>query len=71
MATFTEDTEKVRAEFKQLKSIFNYLKRDFFADSNTFKEISMGMSDDFPIAIEEGSTMVRIGSSIFGKRMYL
>ncbi len=67
----TEDTEKVRAEFKQLKSIFNYLKRVFFADSNAFKEISMGMSDDFPIAIEEGSTMVRIGSSIFGKRMYL
>ena len=68
MATFTDDMEEVRKEFRHLKSIFNTLKNDYFAGQEQFKEISMGMSDDYPIAIEEGATMVRVGSKIFGKR---
>lgn len=68
MATYTEDIEVVRSEFKQLKSIFKHLKNDFFVNNPDFKEISMGMSGDYKIAIEEGSSMVRIGSLIFGER---
>ena len=70
MATFTNDMEQVRKEFKTLKSFYTKLKDTYFSENNEFKEISMGMSDDYHIAIEEGSTMVRIGSSIFGKRNY-
>ncbi|MDC1203642.1 YggS family pyridoxal phosphate-dependent enzyme [Crocinitomicaceae bacterium] len=68
MATFTDDTEQVRNEFRTLKSIYNELKMSFFKDSNDFKVISMGMSGDYEIAIEEGSTLIRVGSSIFGAR---
>jgi len=68
MATFTDNAGQVRLEFRKLRKIFMNLKSEFFADSQGFKEISMGMSDDFPIAIEEGSTLVRIGSLIFGER---
>lgn len=68
MATFTEDTAQVRKEFKMLKRIFTQLKTTYFPDSPAFKEISMGMSGDYPIAVEEGSTMVRIGSLLFGPR---
>lgn len=68
MATFTENQHQIRAEFKQLKTLFDELKNEFFAENESFKEISMGMSDDFKIAIEEGTTMVRIGSKIFGNR---
>jgi len=71
MATFTDNKEQIRKEFKKLKNIFTELKKEFFADSDSFKEISMGMSGDYLIAIEEGSTMVRIGSSIFGSRNYI
>jgi len=70
MATFTDDTAQVRTEFKRLKSIYAQLKQEFFADEATFCEISMGMSGDYQIAIEEGSTMVRIGSLLFGARNY-
>jgi len=70
MATLTDDTEKVRHEFRNLKSYFDILKSRFFSDCSYFKEISMGMSDDYMTAIEEGSTMVRIGSRIFGARIY-
>ncbi len=70
MATYTEDETQIRKEFKQLNLIFHQLKDDFFGDQNSFSEISMGMSGDYLIAIEEGSTMVRIGSSIFGERSY-
>ncbi|MDD3078194.1 MAG: YggS family pyridoxal phosphate-dependent enzyme [Paludibacter sp.] len=70
MATFTDNHDQVRKEFRTLISLFNKAKADFFADNNSFSEISMGMSDDFKIAIEEGSTMVRVGSSIFGNRVY-
>ncbi|MBE6346943.1 MAG: YggS family pyridoxal phosphate-dependent enzyme [Lentimicrobiaceae bacterium] len=70
MATFTDDNEQIRNEFKTLKNIFNTLKDSYFKDSEAFKEISMGMSDDYPIAIEEGATLVRVGSKIFGVRNY-
>ena len=70
MATFTDDADQVRNEFKNLKNIFDTLKDNYFRDKDSFKEISMGMSDDYPIAIEEGATMVRVGSKIFGARNY-
>ncbi|PIE87356.1 MAG: YggS family pyridoxal phosphate-dependent enzyme [Bacteroidetes bacterium] len=68
MATFTDDTEQVRDEFRTLENYFNVLKSHFFKYNDAFKEISMGMSGDYPIAVEEGSTMIRVGSSIFGAR---
>ncbi len=68
MATFTSDEAVIRSEFKTLKTIFQYAKHHFFSTKPHFKEISMGMSDDYTIALEEGSTMVRIGSLVFGKR---
>jgi uncharacterized pyridoxal phosphate-containing UPF0001 family protein len=70
MATFTDDQEQVRGEFRHLHQIFQDLKVQYFAQDPDFKEISMGMSEDYPIAIEEGSTLVRIGSAIFGPRNY-
>ena len=70
MATFTDDMEQVRQEFQHLKQIFDVLKKTYFADQPQFKEISMGMSDDYPVAVEEGATMVRVGSKIFGARTY-
>jgi len=70
MATFTEDKNQVRSEFKQLKANFEILKGEYFIDKTSFKEVSMGMSGDYQLAIEEGSTMVRVGSSIFGARQY-
>ena len=70
MATFTDDAAQVRDEFKSLKNIFETLKENYFKGNESFKEISMGMSDDYPIAIEEGATMVRVGSKIFGARNY-
>ncbi|MCC7453713.1 MAG: YggS family pyridoxal phosphate-dependent enzyme [Crocinitomix sp.] len=68
MATFTDDTDQIRTEFKTLASYFDQLKSTHFENVASFKEISMGMSGDYAIAIEEGSTMVRIGSAIFGGR---
>ena len=68
MATFTDNESQVKDEFRTLKDIFDRLKRDFFPTNTSFKEISMGMSGDYKLAIAEGSTMVRIGSSIFGNR---
>lgn len=68
MATFTDDNQQVRQEFQNLKSIFDNLKSTYFNHQDSFKEISMGMSGDYELAIEEGSTMVRIGSLLFGKR---
>ena len=68
MASFVEDEIHVRNEFKQLKSIFDFLKQNYFSQKANFKEISMGMSGDYEIAIDEGSTMIRVGSSIFGGR---
>ena len=71
MATLTDDKVEIHKEFKHLKNIFDTLRDDYFADQPQFKEISMGMSEDYPIAIEEGATIIRIGSKIFGPRIYL
>jgi pyridoxal phosphate enzyme (YggS family) len=68
MASFSDDENQVRNEFKDLKTIFNHLNETFFLGSTSFSVISMGMSGDYQIAIEEGSTMVRVGSSLFGAR---
>jgi pyridoxal phosphate enzyme (YggS family) len=68
MATYTDNQEQVRKEFKQLKNIFETLKLEY--QFKNFSEISMGMSQDYQLAIEEGSTIVRVGSSIFGARNY-
>jgi pyridoxal phosphate enzyme (YggS family) len=68
MATFTDDDARVRGEFSRLREIFEALRAEYFARSDAFRELSMGMSDDYPIALEEGSTMVRIGTLLFGKR---
>lgn len=68
MASLTDDLKQIRNEFNQLKDLFDELKP--ILDSTIFKELSMGMSDDFSIAVECGSTMVRIGSRIFGHREY-
>lgn len=70
MATNTPDRDLIRREFAQLKSYFDQLKSTHFAAEPSFKEISMGMSGDYQIALEEGSTLVRVGSSIFGARDY-
>lgn len=70
MATFTDDEAQIRREFASLKSYFEALKSIYFTKNESFREISMGMSGDYLIAIEEGSTMVRIGSTIFGERDY-
>lgn len=66
MATFTDNTDQIREEFRRLKQYFDRLKARFFHESEVFKHISMGMSGDYKIAIEEGSTMIRVGSAIFG-----
>jgi pyridoxal phosphate enzyme (YggS family) len=70
MASFTEDMTTVRAEFRQLADYFKNIKRNWFAGNSDFDILSMGMSGDYPIAVEEGSNMVRIGTTIFGERHY-
>lgn len=70
MATLTDDQEKISREFAQLKKYFEQLKKEFFEDDDNFKEISMGMSSDYKLALNQGSTMLRIGSTIFGERNY-
>ncbi|HHT03061.1 MAG TPA: YggS family pyridoxal phosphate-dependent enzyme [Bacteroidales bacterium] len=71
IGSITDDLNKTRREFKELKTTFHKLKEEFFLKEDSFSEVSMGMSSDYSLAIEEGSTMVRIGSSIFGERDYL
>lgn len=70
MATNTDNEDTVRQEFRSLKIFFEELKNQFFKEKPSFKEISMGMSHDYKIAIEEGATIVRVGSAIFGQRNY-
>lgn len=70
MATFTEDQQQIHREFRQLHHFFTQLRTKFFSQDPAFCEMSMGMSDDYAIGIAEGSTMVRIGSLIFGHRQY-
>lgn len=68
MASFTDDKEKIRSEFQALKDIFDYVK-PYQLNNCNFEHLSMGMSNDYKIAVECGSTIVRIGSSIFGERV--
>ena len=70
MASLTDDQEQVRREFARIKSTFETLRSGVLASCECFTEVSMGMSDDWPQAVEEGSTMVRIGTDIFGPREY-
>ena len=70
MATNTDDENIIQQEFHSLGAFFQEIKDSYFSNQPAFKEISMGMSDDYPIAIAEGSTLVRIGSKIFGQRNY-
>ena len=70
MATYTENSDQIRQEFQQLKRIFEELKGSTFSGMAHFDQLSIGMSGDYRLAIEEGSTMVRIGSLIFGARNY-
>lgn len=70
MATNTDDENEIRAEFRKIKQVFDLLHEGCLHDSDCFREISMGMSDDYQIAVEEGSTLVRVGHSIFGVRQY-
>ncbi|NJO89576.1 MAG: YggS family pyridoxal phosphate-dependent enzyme [Chloroflexia bacterium] len=68
MATYTDDIEQIKKEFRGLKTYFDQIKQKYFVDKHDFNELSMGMSSDFEQAVEQGSTMVRIGSTIFGER---
>ncbi len=70
IGSITDDREQTRKEFHALKNMFLEIKQKFFANSEYFSQISMGMSSDYDLAIQEGSTMVRIGSDIFGARNY-
>jgi pyridoxal phosphate enzyme (YggS family) len=70
MATNTDDMAQVEQEFKTLSDFFEEVKETHFKDIPYYKEISMGMSDDYPLAIRHGSTLIRIGSRIFGQRIY-
>lgn len=68
IATFTDNRKKIREEFYELYNFFSGLKATFFRNNPAFTEISMGMSGDYELAIEQGSTMIRLGSTIFGER---
>ncbi|MDG1767316.1 MAG: alanine racemase, partial [Flavobacteriales bacterium] len=68
MATFTDDEHQIRQEFGNLKLLFDRIRSGFFSENDDFRTLSMGMSGDYSIALACGSTMVRIGSSIFGSR---
>lgn len=68
MASFVDNKDQIRDEFQTLDSYFNVIKSHYFKFNDNFKEISMGMSGDYELAIEQGSTMVRIGSKLFGVR---
>ncbi len=70
MASNVDDEEQIRSEFRIARQLFDELKAQYFADAPWFFERSWGMSHDYPIAVEEGSTMVRIGTTIFGPRVY-
>jgi len=68
MATYTDNQTQIRQEFRNLKLLYDQLKDSFFSNEASFRELSIGMSNDFQIAIEEGSTIVRLGTCIFGER---
>lgn len=70
MATNTDDTSRIKADFAKAKAVFDEIREEYYPDGGLFCELSMGMSDDYEIALEYGSTMVRIGTRIFGERVY-
>jgi len=70
MATFTDDHAQIRREFRALKKFFDKIKKTYLNSKKDFDLLSMGMSGDYKIAIEEGSNIIRIGTSIFGQRIY-
>jgi len=70
MASNVDDEQQIRSEFRVAKQLFDECKERFFSDEPSFCERSWGMSHDYKIAVEEGSTMVRIGTTIFGPRVY-
>ncbi|MBO7368276.1 MAG: YggS family pyridoxal phosphate-dependent enzyme, partial [Paludibacteraceae bacterium] len=70
MASISDDEAQIEREFSNVKNIFQKLKSEFFSDKESFCEISMGMTHDYPIAIKCGATLIRVGSGIFGERMY-
>ena len=70
MATFTEDEAIIESEFKQIRKAFDDIRQQYFQNSDKFSYCSMGMSDDYPLAIECGSNIVRVGTGIFGERIY-
>ena len=70
MASLTDDTEQIRREMQTARDFFDEVKAEYFADDEAFCERSWGMSDDYPIALETGSTMIRVGTKIFGPRVY-
>lgn len=70
MASYVEDEAQIRQEFRTAHNFFDEVKQRYFAESPYFTQRSWGMSHDFPIAVEEGSTMVRVGTAIFGPRVY-
>ena len=70
MASYVEDEAQIRQEFRTAHNFFDEVKQRYFAESPYFTQRSSGMSHDYPIAVEEGSTMVRVGTAIFGPRVY-
>ena len=70
VGTNTDDEAQTEREFASLQAFFHEVNQAHFADNPPFCEISMGMSDDYPIAIRHGSTLIRVGSRIFGERVY-
>lgn len=70
MASYVDDEAQINAEFQLASDFFDEMKRDFFADDPAFSQRSWGMSHDYPLAIRHHSTMVRIGTAIFGERVY-
>ena len=70
MASLTDDTEQIRREMQTARDFFDEIKAQYFAGDEAFCERSWGMSDDYPIALETGSTMIRVGTKIFGPRVY-
>jgi PLP dependent protein len=71
MASYTEDESQIKKEFSALNQLFHRIKADFFPGNDAFREISMGMSNDFHLAVENGSTLIRVGSTIFGERCFI
>ena len=70
MATNTDDRAQIEREFQLVNDTFRLIKDEFFAEHDEFDQISMGMSDDWQLAVKHGATLVRVGSAIFGPRQY-